>query len=139
VDEEILDVLKQIRDEAKGTNQRLESLESRVDVTNQRLQSVESRLQFVEKGFADAVRDFSGRMGKFEERLNAIVDRLDQLWRRQSDSELRLATEVLSLSNVTREVRDLLATRLDDHATVAAHEDRLRKLEDTIADRDNDR
>lgn len=114
MDDEILDVLKQIRDEARGTNTRLESLDG--------------RMQFLEKRMTDGFSELSGR-------LDAHVDRLDVLSRRQTDSELRLATEVLSLADVTREVRDLLARKLDDHAQVANHEDRIRALENRIADK----
>ncbi len=153
--DEILEVLKQIRDEAKQTNTRLESLEGRVnqtntqleslegrvdqtntqleslggrvDLTNTRLESVDGRLEFLEKRTSEGFRQLT-------ERLDTHVEKIDALTRRQADSELRLASEVLSLADVTREVRDLLAKKLDDHNLVVDHEQRLRSLEDRIAD-----
>lgn len=114
---EILAVLEQIRDETRRTNSQLESLENRV--------------VFIEKRIVTGFEELTGR-------LDAHVDRLDLLTRRQTDSELRLASEVLALADVTREVRDLLAVKLDDHQKVVEHEDRIRSLEDRIADRPSD-
>ena len=151
--DEVLEVLKQIRDEAKQTNVRLESLEGRVEQTNVRLESLEGHvdagLQSLEGRVEQTnagLRSLEGRVDFLEKRLSkgfesvtarldAHVERIDLLTGRQTDSELRLATEVLSLAAVTREVRDLLSTKLDDHHLVADHEERLRKLEDRIADR----
>ncbi len=79
---EIIDVLKQIRDEAKQTNVRIEDLSNRLNA----------------------------RVDKLSDRLESYVDRLDVVTRRQSDSELRLGTEVASLADVTRHVRDLSAS-----------------------------
>ncbi len=94
VDEEVVAVLKEIRDEAKQTNARL-------DQTNSRLDSLEKR---VTEGF-------------------------DTLGRRQVESELRLATEVIALADVTRDVRDLFARRLDDHHLVVDLAKRVEILE----------
>ncbi|HVT02659.1 MAG TPA: hypothetical protein VHL58_04700 [Thermoanaerobaculia bacterium] len=126
--DEMLEVLKEIRDEAKQTNHRLESLEGRVETTNSRLESLEGRVQFVEKRLSAGFEGLTGR-------LDSYVERLDIITRRQTDSELRLASEVLSLADVTREVRDLLSNKLDDHQQVTEHEHRIRALEDRIADR----
>ena len=92
---EIVALLKQIRDEAKQTNVRVEEL---------------------------------------SQRLDRYVGQLDEMAHRQTESELRLATEVLSLADVTRQVRDLLSTKLDDHGMVLDHEERIRSIEHRIAD-----
>ena len=68
---EVLEVLREIRDEEKKPNVRLESIEGRVDFLEER----------TSKGFA------------------VMNERLEE-------SESRLATEVVALANVTREVRD---------------------------------
>ena len=75
MDSEVVEVLKEIRDEVRGTNARLdqtntrlESLEKRVDVgfenTNARISLLEGRLQFVEqsvtKGFQRVTESISG-------------------------------------------------------------------------------
>jgi chromosome segregation ATPase len=140
--DEILAVLRQIHGEARQTNQRLESLEGRVEQTNQRLESLEGRVEQTNQ----RLESLEGRVEFFEkratrqfeivsERIEEHVQRIDTLTRRQTDSELRLASEVLSLADVTREVRDLLSSKLDDHQTVIDHEERLRSLENQIADR----
>lgn len=58
-----------------------------------------------------------------------------ELTRRQTDGELRLASEVLSLGDVTREVRDLLSHRFEYHDQLLEHERRIRSIEDRIADK----
>lgn len=83
---------------------------------------------FVEKRLTSGFEELS-------ERLDAHVDRMDLIATRQSESEDRLAREVFALGDVIREVRDLLAGKLDDHAKVQDHEMRIRSLEDRIADR----
>ena len=125
--EAILEVLREIRDEARQTNHRLASLEGRVDQTNQRLASLEGRVGFLEQRTAKGFEDLNGH-------LAAHVERIEALTRRQTDSELRLATEVLSLADVTRQVRDLISKKLDDHARVTDHEERIRAIEHRIAD-----
>jgi hypothetical protein len=92
--DKVLTVLKEIRDEAKQTNTRLESLEGRVDFLERRMS----------KGLAD-------------------------LAAKQAEVEIRVATEVVSLAGVTREVRDLLERKLDDHEMVIGHEHRIKALE----------
>jgi hypothetical protein len=98
----VLEVLKEIRDEAKQTNARL-------DQTNTRLESLEGRVDFLER-----------RASKW----------FAELANKQSEVEMRLATEIVSLTAVTREVRDLLERKLDDHEMVIGHEHRLKTLEE---------
>ncbi len=105
--DEILDVLKQIRDEARQTNTQLVSLEGRV--------------KFVEKRLSKGFEELSGR--------------IDSLGQRQAEGEAHLSYEILSLADVTRQVRDLFATKLDDHRMVVDHEERIRSIESRIADR----
>jgi hypothetical protein len=99
MDDQVVEILKEIRDEAKQTNVRL-------DQTNTRLASVEERLEF--------------------------------LGRRQTESEIHLVTEIISLADVTRQVRDLLIKRHDDHVAVLDHETRIRSLESRIGDHSHD-
>lgn len=129
--EAILEVLGQIRDESRETNVRLESLEGRVEETNTRLRSLEGRFE-----------ELNGRVEFFERRttqaLAHLSDGLDASLKQQIESEMRLSSEVISLANVTREVRDFLVRKLDDHAMVRNHEERTRSLENRIADRSSE-
>ena len=125
MDSEIITVLREIRDESKQTNLRLESLEGRVEQTNLRLESLEGRAEFLEKRLSHGLEGIK----------TTLVESIDLLTKQQTESELRLASEVVSLADVTREVRDLLSGRLDDHRMVLEHEDRLKSIESRIADR----
>jgi methyl-accepting chemotaxis protein len=116
MDDEVLEVLKQIRDEVKETN-------SRLSVTNTRLESLEGRVDFLERRVSKGLENLSERVDRHAEQINSLS-------RRQSEGELRLSTEVLALADVTRQIRDLLSTKLDDHNAVVNHEERIRALED---------
>lgn len=105
----VLEVLKEIRDEAKQTNARL-------DQTNLRLESLEGRMEFLER------RVTAG--------FDKLTEEIDSVWRRQLESETRLATEVLSLASVTRDVKDLL---LD--ANISELKARVATLEQQLASR----
>jgi len=148
MDEQILEVLKDIREEAKQTNVRLASVEVRLasvegeakqtnvqlasveeeaKLTNVRLASLEGRVEFLEKRTS---RGFE----TLNERLQAHVERLELLARQQAQSEIRLATEVLSLADVTRDVRDLIARKLDDHEMVLEHDKQIQELRQRVFD-----
>jgi hypothetical protein len=111
MDSEVISVLREIRDESKQTNLRLESSEGRVE--------------FLEKRLSHGLEGIK----------TTLVESIDLLSKQQTESELRLASEVVSLADVTREVRDLLSGRLDDHRMVLEHEERLKSIENRIADR----
>src|SRR5258708_5760064 len=111
MDSEIITILREIRDESKQTNLRLESMEGRVEFLDKRLSH------------------------GLESIKTSLVESIDVLTKQQTESELRLAFGVLSLADVTREVRDLLFGRLDDHRMVLEHEERLKSIENRIADR----
>jgi hypothetical protein len=96
----ILEVLREIREEARTSNVRLESLENRV--------------------------------GLLREETRLLAERLGEMGHRQVASELRLSTEVLTLADVTRQVRDLISVKLDDHKQVLDHERRLSSLEERV-------
>jgi hypothetical protein len=51
---------------------------------------------------------------------------------RRTESQLRLDAALLSFGDLLREVRDLLATKLDDHNMVISHEERIRSLESRL-------
>jgi len=110
---EVLEVLRQIRDEAKQTNVRLESLAGRVEFLEQR----------TAKGFEELTSH-----------LDYHLEKIDLLAQRQPEGELRLASEVVALAQVTRDFRDIVLRRIDDHIVVVDHEKRIQSLESRIAD-----
>jgi len=121
--DDVLAVLKEIRDEAKQTNARLGSVEGLIDQTNARLGSVEGRIDQTNV----RLESLEGRVDFLERRVSKG---LADLANRQAEVEMRVATEVVSLASVTREVRDLLERKLDDHEMVIGHEHRLKALEE---------
>ncbi len=94
-------ILEQIRDEIRGTNQRVDQLRT----------------------------ELSARIDDTNTRLDHLDDKVDLLARRQTETEVRLATEIVALAGVVREVKDVLAKRLDDRDRVDDHEQRIQALE----------
>jgi len=88
-----IEILKGIREEAHETNEKLDETNDRIDQTNQRLDDLRTDL----------------------------VDRIERVERRQTETEVRLASELVAVGGAVREVRDLLRedhalrTRVDDH------------------------
>jgi hypothetical protein len=89
------EVLIQIRDELRTTRT---ELTSRIDATNERLDATRTDLS----SRIDATRtDLSSR-------IDATNERLDRVVRRQTDSEVRVATELVAVADTVRELRDTL-------------------------------
>ena len=92
--ETTVELLKQIRDESRKTNERIESLESTL---GKRIESVEFGLERIEC--------------------------------RQTESEVRIATELVAVAHAVDKVRDLLAARNEIGDKVVDHEKRISDLE----------
>jgi hypothetical protein len=88
-----IEILKGIRDEVRKTNERLNETNERLDDTNARL---------------DQLR-------------GDVVEHIERVERRQTELEIRLATELVGVAGAVHEVRDLLREdralrqRVDDH------------------------
>lgn len=63
------------------------------------------------------------------ERLDQTNDRLDRLERRQTETEIRLATELTAVVGAVHELRDAVLSDRDLRRTVDDHEQRLRAIE----------
>jgi len=96
-----LEVLKEIRNAVVETNTKLETL--RVDVT-QRIDATNAR-------------------------IDATNARLDGVERRQVESEVRLATEIVAVAGAVRELRDVLRVERSIRERVDDHERRLVAIE----------
>ena len=66
---------------------------------------------------------------KTNERLDQTNERLDRLERRQTETEVKLATELVAVSTAVREVGDLLRANVTVRAKVDEHEARIAALE----------
>ncbi|MBI5477437.1 MAG: hypothetical protein HY906_01200 [Deltaproteobacteria bacterium] len=96
-----IEILKSIRDEIRRTNERLDA----------------------------GLGDLRTEIRATNEHLGATNERLERLERRQTESEVRLATELTAVAHAVREVRDLLADRLDLRDEVKALDRRVTDLE----------
>jgi uncharacterized protein YPO0396 len=88
-----IEILKGIREETRKTSEETRKTNERLDVTNHRL----------------------------DELRTDMIDRIERVERRQTETEVRLATELVAVGSAVREVRDLLREdrvlrdRVDDH------------------------
>jgi uncharacterized protein YPO0396 len=77
------------------------------------------------KGIRDEAHKTNERLDTTNDRLDELrtdlVDRIERVERRQTETEVRLATELVAVGGAVREVRDLLREdralrdRVDDH------------------------
>jgi uncharacterized protein YPO0396 len=77
------------------------------------------------KGIRDEARKTNERLDVTNDRLGELrtelVDRIERVERRQTETEVRLATELIAVGSAVRDVRDLLREdrvlrdRVDDH------------------------
>ena len=102
-----VEILKSIRDEVQGLRADVHGLSAEVHGTNDRL---------------DGTND----------RLDGTNDRLGRLERRQTETEVRLSTELVAVVGAVREVRDLLREDLGLRARVEDHERRITAVETRV-------
>ncbi len=69
---------------------------------------------------------------QLDSRVEHLEHQVEGLREDMRDGHVRLATEVIAVADVVREVRDLLASRLDDRARLDDHESRLARLEKKV-------
>lgn len=81
------------------------------------------------KQIRDAVVETNSRVDQTNARLDETNTNLATLARRQTETEVRLATEIVALASAVNGVRDVLHERLDDRTRVDDHERRIRALE----------
>ena len=103
-DDVTIEILKSIRDEIRGTNRR-------IDATNERLESTNERLDH------------------FEQSTNTRLDRLEK---RQVETEIRLATEIVAVAGAVNKLTEAFKETQQVRATVRNHEKRLTALEKRV-------
>ena len=99
-----VEILKQIRDEVRQTNVKLGGVSERLDGVSERLDGV-------------------------SERLDGVSARVERVEKRQTESEIRLATEIVAVVGAVNAVRDAILEERALRGQVADHETRLRSLE----------
>jgi chromosome segregation ATPase len=144
-------VLIEIRDEVRRTNERLGATNERLDTTIQRLDTGQAatneRLERLGAGQA-ATNERLERLGAGQvttnkrleqlevgqtvtnERLDGINNRLDRLERRQVDAEVRITTELVAVAGTLRELKDIFIEDRRLVGQVSDHERRIARLEE---------
>jgi chromosome segregation ATPase len=74
-------------------------------------------------------QDLIGRIDQTNSRLDEANERLDRVERRQTESEVRLATELTAVVGAIDELKDVLIEDRKLRTAVADHEVRLKVLE----------
>jgi hypothetical protein len=101
-------ILIEIRDEIRSTRT---ELSERIDQTNFRLDQANVRLDQTNAS------------------LDETIVRMDRVERRQVESELRLSTEITTLTGVMRDLQEMLRESHGVHDVIFDHERRLSALE----------
>jgi hypothetical protein len=99
-----IEILKQIRDEVRQTNIRLGGVSERLDGVAERLDGV-------------------------SERLDGVSERVERVEKRQTESEIHLATEIVAVVGAVSSLRDAILEDRQLRGQLADHESRLRMLE----------
>ncbi len=84
------------------------------------------------KGLRDELRGTNTRLDTTNARLATTNMRLERVERRQADTEVRLATELVAVVGAVHEVRDLLREDQQLRDRVADHERRLTAVETRV-------
>ena len=77
----------------------------------------------------DELKEHRGILREHGEILRDHGEHLESLEKRQVESEIRLATELVGVARAVTEVRDLLRDRLDDRDRIDDLEQRVSTLE----------
>jgi len=75
------------------------------------------------------LREIRDQLKETNTRLDAVERGLDAVERRQTDTETRLASELVAVAKAVGEVRDVLRDRLEVRDRVEDHERRIAALE----------
>jgi archaellum component FlaC len=100
-------ILKGIREDIQGVRDEVQGVRDDVQGVRDEVQGVRDELRTT----------------------NTRLDRLERLDRRQVEAEVRLATELLALTNTVRDVRDLVRADRAVHDRVDDHERRIGVIE----------
>lgn len=96
------------------------------DITVEILKGIREELKQTRTEFRDELRQTREQLSARIDESNARLDRLD---RRQNESEIRLATEIVNVAHAVTEVRDLLRDNFRFGEKIDDHERRLRAIE----------
>jgi uncharacterized coiled-coil DUF342 family protein len=76
--------------------------------------------------------ELSTRIGETNGRLDTTNERLERLDRRQSETEIRLTTELVATVSAINDLKDVVVQALSYGKQVHEHEHRIRALEKKV-------
>jgi chromosome segregation ATPase len=101
----------------------------RTDVTVEVLEQIRGEVVGLRGELRETRTALSDRIDQTNARIDHMSDKVDTLATRQTQTEIRLATELVAVSRAVEGVRDLLRERLDERDRIDDHERRLAALE----------
>jgi chromosome segregation ATPase len=81
------------------------------------------------KANGQEIQETNVRLGRLEAGMDRLDERVESLEHRQTETEMRLATELIAVAHAVEGVKDLLRDRLDVRDKVEDHERRIATLE----------
>jgi chromosome segregation ATPase len=103
-DDPTLNVLREIRDEIRSTNERLD--QTREDLGN--------KIDQTREDLGRRIDQTNQLVGHTNQRVDHTNQRVDQLNRRVTEMDVRLSTELSELNGTTRDIVTLMQERRDD-------------------------
>jgi methyl-accepting chemotaxis protein len=136
VNGEVLEVLRQIREETKGTNARLDQTNARLDQTVGRLDQTVGRLDQTVGRLDQTI----SRLDSVDARLQLVEGKVDFLSRSMikgfadvretlDDHAEQIQRLVAGQTEAMNSLRDVIAAKFDDRALLLNHEQRIQALE----------
>ncbi len=139
-------ILREIRDEIRGTNSRIDGTNSRIDGTNSRIDSLEKSLGDRVDSLEDRVDSLGGKFDSLGDSVDSLGGRVDSLEKvmRTTNSHVAalenvmvkgfsdLQSEMSELRSETRTGLSTVTDRLDNIRDLAGHHHR--KLEERVLD-----
>jgi len=102
------------------------------DLTVQILREIRDELRATKVELGAGIRETNARLDQTNARLEQSNARLDRLDKRQTESEIRLTTELVAVAHAVDSLKELLAQRLDLLKQVNGHELRISALEERL-------
>jgi chromosome segregation ATPase len=114
-----IEILRSIRDEVRGVREEVHAVRGELHATRDELREEVHAVRVEMREEVHALR----------EELGQTNTRLDRLERRQSEAEVRVATQLVAVVGAVNEVRDVLREELGLRRRVDDHERRLSAIE----------
>ena len=96
------------------------------DVTIEILKNIRDELH---DGLAGVRGEVAGVRGELRQGLAGVTERMDRIERRQTEADLRVATELVAVAGAVREMRDAYREERALNHRVDDHERRLSEVE----------